>query len=313
MKRILTVILALGCGSGLDADSAASDSSKLATEVDNDAISSEQSELATLVEPICTTNPYGATDNSFECIHPETGWQGGHCYAPDRKAWVIQMCGWDGDTELAFDERTAAFETIDNFAALMNIRGWDIDTALFLGSDLERSRTAETCNPSSLPLSGQTIPNCCLPGGDSTITVRRSDDLGGGNLSFNFIETSGFPFGDLKCSDTSAGEFCQYSGEQSVAIKTAKMRLDCPAFQAASQQGQAQLRDNIVRHELFHALGLGHTDTGGLMDTPPAICESGNELTNQFFLERMLPTDAQMHQIQEYNPDGNTCDPILRP
>ena len=265
-------------------------------------------ELGTLEQPIFTVNPYGATDNSFECIHPETGWQGGACYAPDRKHWEIVMCGWDASNGGSPFERGVIVDAVIFFANFMNERGWDIATDV----DSEEARNHEL----NLCLADTPADvNCChglTNDLDSMIRVSGSNETDPASLSFNFIDTTPPPFGDLECSDTSAGAFCQYDGPQKATIKMGAVLTSCPAYTAATPNQQAMFLTNLILHELFHAVGLGHTNGGGLM-SGQNVCPLGSELTHPFYRQIVKPNDDQLFQLQVYNPNGNTAGPVLVP
>ena len=86
----------------------------------------------------------------------------------------------------------------------------------------------------------------------------------------------------------------------------------CPSYTAATPNQQAMLLTNLVLHELFHGVGLGHTNGGGLM-SPQTVCPLGQELTHSFYQGIVKPNADQLFQLQVYNPNGNTPDPVLVP
>jgi hypothetical protein len=276
MKKTILAILAfaaVGCGAppeGLEAQG-------------------QEIELGTARQAIFLPNDYGSTQNQNECLHRAQGWQAGKCYAPRSLKHRVAVCApMPGTDERAWaaQEQTAALGAAANWLFEMRGAGWDITL------DKETLTSAVDCRDRA-----------------RGIDIRVVKKTGNSPPGQTHIITTQWPLGVTDCDATQGGEFCQYAGPFTVTIKPGAWEnaqgvgQACAGWAGATAAKRLNMMVNVVQHELYHVVGLGHTGQpgdGNLM-SKAFHCEVNNVAP---WLGVLRPLRHQMDALYQYDPRG---------
>jgi hypothetical protein len=184
----------------------------------------DEGEIGTLGQALSAMNGHGMAGDGGRCLTPT--WAGGHCWLPEEKSWAISY----------FDIASSHAEYPSNYAwwkqtikgvlpffeGNMDARGWGMSVA---GDNFQFSNFKVGCgeaDPARPSVPGSTVPQASWP---------------------DIVSTQ---YGELR-------KFHHVT----VVIDCHDLQLNS-AFTSLPLWQRVQWLTNIVNHELYHGVGLGH-------------------------------------------------------
>lgn len=265
MKKLLLIMLAgsaLACG-----DSGASDHEEVGA--------MDPAEFGSLEQALYVPDGYGVDMSQNRCGNP---FAGGRCLMPDRRDWVFQYPAATGagqractDTDFRAALETAAREA--HFYA--SSVGWPTSVSQATASSVPVNTVYFSCDNG--PTSGTVGAKVTVP---STCLQSQSD-----------------------CHTTSRGEILQY-GTASVTIYPNRIK-NLPSitggYSSLTQTQKRNLITNIVLHEYFHVLGLGHAS-----ESTSPLMGFGSSGAMPGINGIKAPTSTELGWIDCYNESSGT-------
>lgn len=223
-----------------------------------------EEELGALEQPITAANGHGMNGLGTRCQTPT--WAGGYCWLPEEKGWVVSYFDIDPSSPEYPSEyglwRASMRTAILGWQSELNAHGWGI---AYPGDNAQWWSVSVICGEPSAAdpaVRGRTIPVASWP---------------------NIVS---MPYGELR------------------KFTVAKVIIDChdiefdPNYSTRNTTQRSRYIQNITRHELFHAVGLGHA--GGACDL------MGTSAVNDcWYTGARNPTATEWSYLDAFEGDGD--------